>query len=121
PGQDEEGRLEGVLGILLVVEHAPADAQDHRPMTADQGGEGGFVTAGGEVVQKLLIGPLQRTAADCHSAEVLQNHLELCRGHVRSSPVWGSLPYSCRRPGNRSLNFTDLTILREGRPAQASS
>jgi hypothetical protein len=28
--QDEEGRLEGVLGVLGVVEDAPADAQDHR-------------------------------------------------------------------------------------------
>ena len=34
-GQDEEGGLEGVLGVV-VAEHAAADAQHHRPVPADQ-------------------------------------------------------------------------------------
>jgi hypothetical protein len=27
-GQDEEGRLEGVLGVVRVVQHAQADTED---------------------------------------------------------------------------------------------
>ncbi len=34
-GEDEERGLEGVLGIVVVAEDAPADAQDHRPMPPD--------------------------------------------------------------------------------------
>jgi hypothetical protein len=32
--QDEEGGLEGVLGVLLVPEQSPANAQHHRPVSA---------------------------------------------------------------------------------------
>jgi hypothetical protein len=39
-GQDEEGGLEGVLGVVLVPEDASAGRQDHGPVLADQGLEG---------------------------------------------------------------------------------
>ena len=39
-GQHEEGGLEGILGGVLVAEHAPADAEDHRPVPLHQGLEG---------------------------------------------------------------------------------
>ena len=34
PGQHQEGGLEGVLGVLVVVQHAAADAQHHRAVAA---------------------------------------------------------------------------------------
>ena len=43
PGEDEEGRLEGVLGLVSVAEHAPADAEDHRSVAEDQHPEGSFL------------------------------------------------------------------------------
>ena len=38
--EDEEGGLEGVLGLVGLAEHAPADPPDHRPVAIDQGREG---------------------------------------------------------------------------------
>ena len=50
PCQDKKGRLESVFGVLFMVEHAPADAHHHRPMPADQGGEGFLVPASREII-----------------------------------------------------------------------
>src|SRR5258707_846203 len=47
-GQDEEGGLEGVLGVLRVAQHAAAHAPDQRSVPLDQGGEGRLVTPTGE-------------------------------------------------------------------------
>ena len=38
--QDEEDRLEGILGVVLVAQGRAADAQHHRTVTLDQGREG---------------------------------------------------------------------------------
>ena len=47
--------LEGVLCIVVVAQHPTADAQDHRPVTADDGLEGRLVAAGDEPLQQLDI------------------------------------------------------------------
>ena len=39
PGEDEEGRLKGVLGIVVVSEDPAADAPDHRAVALHQGFE----------------------------------------------------------------------------------
>ena len=44
PGQDQERGLERVLGQVRVADDPPADAQDHRPVPADQRGERGLVS-----------------------------------------------------------------------------
>ena len=61
PGQDEEGRLEGVLGVVRIAEDAPADGQDHRPVSRDQGREGRLVAPGGEAGEQLGIGEARGT------------------------------------------------------------
>jgi hypothetical protein len=61
PDQDEEGGLEGVVRVVRVVEHAPADAEDHRPVPLDQGREGqlrGLAAAGREPLQELAVSQL---------------------------------------------------------------
>ena len=37
--QHQERRLEGILNVMFLAQDAPADAQDHRSMTSDQGGK----------------------------------------------------------------------------------
>jgi hypothetical protein len=54
-GEDEEGGLEGVLGVLLVAEQAPADTQGHGPVTAYQGRERRLVPRGDEVGQQVPV------------------------------------------------------------------
>jgi hypothetical protein len=55
PGQGNESRLEGVLGVVPVAKHAPADAQDQRALSPHQGREGGLVTLAGKALQKLAV------------------------------------------------------------------
>jgi hypothetical protein len=40
--QHEEGRLEGVTGIVIVAQDGPASTPDHRPVPRHQGGERQF-------------------------------------------------------------------------------
>ena len=51
--QDEERRLEGVLRVVRVAQHAAADPQDHRPVPAQDSLEGRLVPAAGEPVEEL--------------------------------------------------------------------
>jgi hypothetical protein len=56
PGQDEEGRLKGVLGVLRRPQDAPANAQHERAVPLDQGREGRLVAQGREPMQELSVG-----------------------------------------------------------------
>jgi len=49
-GQHEKRRLEGVLGVLDMAQHAPAEAEHHRPVPPHQRLEGGLVATGDEAV-----------------------------------------------------------------------
>ncbi len=54
-GQDEEGGLEDVLGVVEVAEEAAADAQHQPPVALHQRREGRLVAAGGEALQQLPV------------------------------------------------------------------
>src|SRR5581483_10695283 len=57
PSQEQqEGGLEGVLGIREVVEVALADAQHHRAMTADNLLEGRLPSGVDELAEQLSVG-----------------------------------------------------------------
>jgi hypothetical protein len=54
--QHDEGGLEGVLGILIVAQDAPANAPNPRGVPAHQRRKRGFVTVAEEPLQQLGIG-----------------------------------------------------------------
>jgi len=81
--QDEEGGLEGVLGAVNVVQHAAADAEDQRPVTAHQHLDGGFVAVGHEPLQQLTVRHCRRRHAADQVAEVLQQGVGMGLGHAR--------------------------------------
>jgi hypothetical protein len=54
--QDEEGRLKGVLGGVVVAQQPPARPQDHRPVAADQLGERGLIVRVRVPAQQLRVG-----------------------------------------------------------------
>ena len=57
--QDQERRLECVLGVVRVGQDAPADALHHRPVPLDQDREGelgGVIPIGREPFQELAVG-----------------------------------------------------------------
>ena len=56
--QDQERGLEGILGVVRIIQHAPADAQHHRPMPLHQDREGqlgGLAPVGREPLQELSV------------------------------------------------------------------
>ena len=56
-GQQQERDLERILGQMRVGQQVAADAQDHRPVPLDQGGEGrlGRLATTGEVIEQGAI------------------------------------------------------------------
>ena len=70
-GQDEESGLKGVLGILIVPQHAPADAEHNPAVAADECGEGGLVPALGEPPNQFGVGYADEVAGGQSPAQVL--------------------------------------------------
>ena len=67
--QEEESGLEGVVGVVGIVEDASADAQDHGPVATDQGLEGQLIAVGVVTFQESGVGqarqgPLAEEAVD---------------------------------------------------------
>jgi hypothetical protein len=82
---------------------APADAEDHRPVPLHQGGEGGFFSVADESLQQLPVGKCARA----QRAEVSQDAIEGCVGHVLAAP-WrteGS-PLLVPRGGGKDMEKT---------------
>jgi hypothetical protein len=42
-GEDQKGRLKGVLSVVMVADDTAANAKDHRAVTTDKGFKGRFV------------------------------------------------------------------------------
>ena len=59
--QDEECGLEGILGGLIVVQHAAADAEDHRSVPSHQRLEGQLVALGRVTLEQLPLGQTGET------------------------------------------------------------
>ncbi len=53
--QDQEGGLESVGDVVRVIEHAPADAQHHRPVPMEDRLEGRRVAMCQEALQELSL------------------------------------------------------------------
>lgn len=86
PGEDEEGSLEGVLGVGRVIQHTPADSEHHRPVPFHQTGEGVFIAIIDETVEKLAIGPgrFGMRIGTGKAAKLLQDRRELTLRHDSS-------------------------------------
>ena len=71
--QDQEDRLEGVLGVVLVAEGRSAGVQHHRAVPRDQGRErqlGRLARPAGEPLQQLAVGQLRGDALAEDGTEV---------------------------------------------------
>jgi hypothetical protein len=56
--EHKENCLECVFGIVLIVQHAAAHAEDHAPVSIHQRGEGPFVAIGDELLEQDNVRPL---------------------------------------------------------------
>jgi hypothetical protein len=82
-GEDQKGRLKGVLGIVMIADDTTADAEDHWAVTTDKGFKGRFVLLVDEGRQQLPIRP-PRSILPRHGPAKMPDH------HVHSS-----LRHSC--------------------------
>ena len=90
--QDQEGGLEGVVGVVRVAQELPADAQDHGPVSFDQDGEGGLrrirIVPRQKPVQELAIGQGPgRTQLVEHGELIAQDGARSCMFHSGSPSV----------------------------------
>src|SRR5262249_49457991 len=123
PGQDEEGGLESVVGVVGVLQHPAAHAEDHRAVTAEQGREGRLVPRGDKAAQQLPVGP-----APARRLEVFEYLPEASR-HAVPSPhlirAWAgagasvnSRTFSRGEPLRPTLGVADAD---EGRPSRLTA
>jgi hypothetical protein len=93
--QHQEGRLKGVLRVVRVGQHAPADSQDHRSMPLEQRGEGevgSLASAGRKPLQKLPVGQLPDRAHVEERAQLPDDNSVPSDRHGRDSPRTRRLP-----------------------------
>jgi hypothetical protein len=88
-GQDQERRLEGVVRRVGVAQDAAADAQDHRPVPAQQGLEGRLVDVARVPVQQLGVGQPAERLPGGDAADVLKDGIDVTVDHngLRTRPV----------------------------------
>jgi hypothetical protein len=58
--QGQEGRLESVLGVVVVVQQPPTDAEHHRSVPPDERGEGDGVAPLDEATEQIVVGAIGR-------------------------------------------------------------
>jgi hypothetical protein len=89
--QDQEGGLEGVLGVMQVTQHASTHSQHHRAVTPQESRKGIPIAVAGEALQQLAVGVLFVGVAAGQASEVLQDGTELCGTHdpfFQADPMW---------------------------------
>ena len=135
-GEDEEGRLEGVLGVVVVPEDPAADAPDHRAVAMDDRLEDGLLPPCHEAIQELPVresppidpharrgsgghGPPHSSRRSSSTSPLPLVSLVLYPLITRSSPFSSALPGKMNRlqffPMNRTLRPL-TTPLRAFRP-----
>jgi hypothetical protein len=89
-GQDEEGGLERILGVVVVAEGTAADAPDQRAVPAHEGREGGFIAVSHETLQQVFIGHASPVPQQRGCAQVLDDPAHPAGRHAHppgSGPV----------------------------------
>ena len=89
PRQQQEGGLERVLDVLLVIEHGTAGGDDHRTVPRHQGRERRLVARGGIPGQELAVAEPDGRAVLEQVAQMPQAspHHAACHGcHPQANP-----------------------------------
>ena len=92
--EDEEGGLQGVLGIVVVAEDTATDAPDHRAVPPHQRFEGRSFSAAHEALQQLSVGQVRSLQQLQGAAQVLDDlahlgghFLPFLAGNTRPPPL----------------------------------
>src|SRR5262249_6159020 len=87
-GKDQEGSLEGVLGVFLAAEHAAAQPQDHAAVAPDERFKRRLVAGHDEPLEQVGVGQAAALAPAGNVAEQLNERAQSCLAHgVRHSEI----------------------------------
>jgi len=90
--QDQERRLERILGVVVVAQHIATHPLHHRPMPLDQRRESRFVATRHEQVEQLLVGkPNNRADFEKHPKVTMCTSV-MSIGHWSGSPFLLDFP-----------------------------
>ena len=84
-GQGEERGLESVLGVVQVAEDAAADAQNHRPVSVQEGRECRLVALQDEAAQQRFVFARRTRVAD--AAQVVAQSAQSAAVHWSHPPA----------------------------------
>src|SRR5205085_1380079 len=84
--EQEECRLESVLNVLLVVQHAPAKTENHRSMSPEKQLEGGLIALRDPAIEQGRVGQSRLTAVAQLLAEVVNECMKRTAAHDSSVP-----------------------------------
>src|SRR5438552_960017 len=112
PGQDQEGSLKGVLCILLVPEHAPADAPDEGTMPPDERDKSVLVTLRREAFEQLLVRHIASVRTTQPVVQVPEEGPQLLVGH--DAPEWPAMSTTILMGGSGNSAPTFLPVLIAG-------
>jgi hypothetical protein len=73
-GEHQKTCLKRILGILLVIEHVPADPEHHGTMTPDQSGKGALILHPRKLLQELGIAQLLFAVRQHHALNMTDDH-----------------------------------------------
>ncbi len=79
--EDQEGGLEGILGILLVGQHAPTHSEYHWPVAFDQQRERLLVAPEETSEQCRVVGSVRPPAVE-NAADAIEELLEIMAAHT---------------------------------------
>jgi hypothetical protein len=83
--QNEEGRLERIFGILIVLKHAPADAVHHRAMALHDRLDGRGIARGDNLLHQLGVGDVRQHLRGHASGKVVKEGIQVNPCHVTAS------------------------------------
>jgi hypothetical protein len=90
-GQQQEGGLVHVLGVVLVVQQAPRDAEHHRPVPPQEGVEGRLFAPAHEPRQQFAVAGAGQRLGLGQLVEVPDHPVDGCVCH--GADPWGMLPH----------------------------
>jgi hypothetical protein len=80
--QNKECRLKSILGIMLVVQYAPANVEYHRAMALHEHGESLLVFRGSKAPQQLAVRELFPCARVQDALHLLEHNARMPSGHI---------------------------------------
>src|SRR5262249_7249931 len=99
-GEDEEGGLEGVLGVVRVAKETQTEIEYHRPVPPDEDLERRLLAAADERFQQLGVGQRAAAVAADEPAQLLGDTLQRRARHVAPSsegPLSEDIEAECGR------------------------